>query len=412
MHAGPKPSSPVGSEELLKQEERELELFRELQELCASRTEGNMDASQCKTLLSGTENVLRKLPECYTLYNFRREILQKLLDGADVAEGHKMLFFELKLNTTVLHEDFKCYAAFAHRHWVYEKLLESAESDADSAVRDTRLASVRGIIEREVGQCEKLLEIDERNFHAWNYRRWILALEARVNAGGEANRGERSSSVRFLTEHEMSDLAFTTMRICRNFSNYSAWHQRGLLLRQAAHFFVENDEATGKDFKEFHHLLADDVELLSQAVYCDPNDQAAWFYAPFLLKLYLEFQEQISQNGLENEAVDDLADAFVLAVVDLIAEVNDEPVFLPHSFLLLLLVDLQNPQVCSAEAGRARAVRYAEWIKERVMDREDREATTCGVQACVAWLGDYLTRADDARGGMYAALVRSAMCLK
>jgi hypothetical protein len=57
--------------------------------------------------------------------------------------------------------------------------------------------------------CLSALEQDRRNFHAWHYRQYIVALMGR---SAEA------------------ELAYTTDLICQDFSNYSAWHYRTILL--------------------------------------------------------------------------------------------------------------------------------------------------------------------------------------
>eukprot|EP00796_Vickermania_ingenoplastis_P004470 gene4471-3265_t len=306
MHAGPKPLRPVSEAEARKEREEEEKILLNFKDLYTKRSAGDKSVNA----LQSTLNLLQKIPENYSLYNYRRDILLDLFQDPSKAPG--LLLEELKLNSDVLKEDYKCYAAFAHRHWVYEKILEY--------VPDQRL--IRGLIEKEFKQCEKLLQLDERNFHVWNYRRWVLALNERVqDLSGAAN----GHAPNFLTAEETADLLFTTRKINQNFSNYSAWHQRSFVLNSAVTRLLGATpcQEVENHWQEFYRQLRDDVELLCQAIYCDPNDQAAWFYARFVIHLFLQSEKQFNQRRSGDQCAPlNVVDILVSSVVDLLAEEN------------------------------------------------------------------------------------------
>jgi geranylgeranyl transferase type-2 subunit alpha len=68
--------------------------------------------------------------------------------------------------------------------------------------------------------CNKMLQMDERNFHAWNYRAWVVETQLKELS-------ERpEESIAFL----QSECDLAEKIISKNFSNYSAWDFRSKLL--------------------------------------------------------------------------------------------------------------------------------------------------------------------------------------
>lgn len=92
--------------------------------------------------------------------------------------------------------------------------------------------------------------------HGWNYR-WFLteAFPEQVCLQDEFD--------------------FTTQMIYKDFSNYSAWHRRSVLVERMASGGVMSARVT--------KILADDLKLLKSIYFTEPADQSAWFYLRWLL---------------------------------------------------------------------------------------------------------------------------------
>ncbi|CAL5428168.1 unnamed protein product [Camellia sinensis] len=73
------------------------------------------------------------------------------------------------------------------------------------------------------------------------------------------------------------ELHFTTNLINENFSNYSSWHNRSVILSH----LVEK-RAQGSFSKE--KVLTEEYDLVHQALFTDPDDQSGWFYHLWLLE--------------------------------------------------------------------------------------------------------------------------------
>lgn len=211
---------------------------------------------KCKQLydsdsLELSASLLELNPEVYTVWNYRREALGETLDaGGD--EAVKAAGKELELSQRALARNPKSYASWHHRRWVVEKRLVSLENE-------------RALV-------SKLLDIDNRNFHAWGYRGFIIYL---------------------MGIPENIELEYANIKISQNFSNYSAWHYKTALLpcapdkdREALPFnSLEELLITNKKSPSLlsREQLDDEYNLVKQALYTEPADQSGWLYHRWLL---------------------------------------------------------------------------------------------------------------------------------
>lgn len=133
----------------------------------------------------------------------------------------------------------------------------------------------------------KMLDRDARNFHAWDYRRFVvLKLEEQTGKS--------------LAEAEFQ---YTTKKVTGNLSNFSAWHYRSKLIPK----LLEERQADDTDRRK---MLDAEFSLISRALNTDPYDQSLWFYHQFLLgtleptsreKIVLTLSDQDRLARLETE---------------------------------------------------------------------------------------------------------------
>uniref|UniRef100_A0A182TYN8 Geranylgeranyl transferase type-2 subunit alpha n=1 Tax=Anopheles melas TaxID=34690 RepID=A0A182TYN8_9DIPT len=178
-----------------------------------------------------TAKLLSSNPDIATLWNLRRLCILARPEGSAVFDK------DLGFTEICLMVNPKSYCAWHHRCWI----LENAPK-ADW--------------QKEVDLCTKYLKLDERNFHCWDYRRYVVE-----KAG--------------ITPEK--EFAFCTEKIEKNFSNYSSWHYRSKLLP----LLYPNVEDPSRPISE--EKLKEELELVLTAAFTDPNDSSAWFYQRWLL---------------------------------------------------------------------------------------------------------------------------------
>ncbi|KAK9235848.1 hypothetical protein V1525DRAFT_408665 [Lipomyces kononenkoae] len=189
--------------------------------------------------LSLTTTLLKQNPEYYTIWNYRREILTSifLAQPAETIQSH--IDNELQFLFARLMEFPKCYWIWNHRKWC----LETSPSPP---------------WKYELGLVTKMLERDARNFHGWHYRRYVV-------------QGTEQATGKSLVRPEFD---YTTTKIKANFSNFSAWHNRTKLIPR---LLKEEPDIDARNF------LDNEVNLITQAIYTDPDDQSVWLYHRWLI---------------------------------------------------------------------------------------------------------------------------------
>ncbi|TCD61418.1 Rab geranylgeranyltransferase [Steccherinum ochraceum] len=206
----------------------------------------NADFSQ--EAFNSTTSLLRINSELYTIWNYRRNIMTNgIFPSSEPSKVNSMLNDDLELTFELLKQHPKIYWIWTHRRWCLEHVPDGPTDDDPKGWKTANW-------KKELFVVEKMLNADARNFHAWNYRRYILASMDNPPP-------------------QTSELAYTTKKIEANFSNFSAWHQRSKVL-QSLWDEGKIDERSSREA---------DFELVRNAMYTDPDDQSVWMYHAWLI---------------------------------------------------------------------------------------------------------------------------------
>jgi hypothetical protein len=117
---------------------------------------------------------------------------------------------ELGFTIPLLVEYPKCYWIWKYRLWILQQAIERLD-----------VSVARRVWEEELSLASKMLTRDRRNFHAWGYRRHVVARLESSDLNGES-----------MVEAEFE---YTTRMIRVDLSNFSAWHNRSRLILRLLH---------------------------------------------------------------------------------------------------------------------------------------------------------------------------------
>uniref|UniRef100_A0A3B0N240 Geranylgeranyl transferase type-2 subunit alpha n=1 Tax=Theileria annulata TaxID=5874 RepID=A0A3B0N240_THEAN len=181
--------------------------------------------------------IIEFMPEFTPAWNYRKKFIQKN-ESNDQNKLLESLKNERTLTYTSLKKSPKSYSVWHHRLWSITSLFNLEDPN------------ILDLLLEEVKLCFKLFTFDARNFHCWNYFNFVKHYLNLLKP--------ESIDWRKMASEQILNL------INDNFSNYSAWFQRTNL--------------------PYHkQTLTDDLELLKQAIYTDPEDRSIWHYHDWLL---------------------------------------------------------------------------------------------------------------------------------
>ncbi|CAI6339217.1 unnamed protein product [Periconia digitata] len=259
-HGVPRTSgSAVRTEESRQKELQQIAAYKDLTALVNTKI---AEKEYTVEVLGLVTDLLKENPEFYTIWNYRRRLLGALFpkvttENDSTAKSEQLIQDDLLLTFSLLRKFPKCYWIWNHRNW----LLKQAESELGSETG-------RQLWAGELQIVSKMLHADNRNFHAWSYRRAVVQqLKRLTSATAEAK------SAKSLTESEFD---YTTKMIKSNLSNFSAWHNRSKLIP----LLLEERNADPTARRAF---LASELDLICEAINTDPFDQSIWFYHQFLM---------------------------------------------------------------------------------------------------------------------------------
>lgn len=225
-----------------------------------------------------TRNLLTANPEFNAIWNYRRDILLCLIQK-DPTTAIDLLGNDLQMVTVMIQSNPKCYWIWNHRRWCLEEL---AHRPLDDWQMELRLV-------------QKILNKDGRNFHGWHYRRYVVSSIEKEN---DKIGGQHANCINLGLY--ISEFQYTTTKIEKDISNFSAWHSRTKLIPKIIKQltfteFIDKLEDLPElgDIEQFHKmvslfrsplkLLDQELELVKTGIFMDSADTSVWLYMRWLL---------------------------------------------------------------------------------------------------------------------------------
>ena len=253
-------------------------------------------------MLTLTQKLVEIQPEMITCWNKRKArfclyvvVRQQKNEEEEEERLKNVVKEELHVSEQGLRRNPKSYCAWEHRRWViarlYDRILSSSSSSSSERGNEdsSLLPFMKDVVLREREMLETLLNADDRNFHAWNYRRFVVDKITRYHFNGEHDRMNEEEVADDVIENRTreEEAKYAREKISKNFSNYSAWHHRSVHFEQLDddknQAAVTTETSSSSSPTRFQAVLDAEFELVSQAFFTEPEDQSAWMYHRWLL---------------------------------------------------------------------------------------------------------------------------------
>jgi Protein prenyltransferase alpha subunit repeat len=304
-------------------------------------TDGTENHDFVPTTLLLLEKAVTVNPDPIWLWNFRRTIVAEQLRDSAVPPFETLFATEYALTQLSLQNNPKAYAVWHYRKWCIQQNLTTIQKTEHALSVDVKSESASSLLHHELQLCTLFLQKDERNFHCWSYRRFIVSccfwsirpsyagvdglvhlptgewylpnVLTRPSSFESALMGAQitggSSNVRTDPKIDRGDMVplqldfagtegstidpkcrdillgeweFTTTKIHDNFSNFSAFHYRSKLLPHMIRW--QQQDIANSEADTTMQMIQKEFELVTNAIFTEPDDQTAWWYQAFLLR--------------------------------------------------------------------------------------------------------------------------------
>ena len=136
------------------------------------------------------------------------------------------------------------------------------------------LVTITRKAKQELAFIQKGLQVDEKNYHTWSYRQWILA-----HFGGTGNTTTTRSTISDENRLDNSlwegELDFIESMLISDIRNNSAWHHRFFVVWACGVREGEEDRA---------HVLKRELTYVKHSISIVPNNPASWNYLRGILQ--------------------------------------------------------------------------------------------------------------------------------
>lgn len=139
--------------------------------------------------------------DCTTSWNLRHDSIEAICKPLSNKDALIKLNEELDFTLNSIMKNPKIYCHWEYRRFILKECLKRKSNETASMIQ--------AIIKKEYKLCRALLDVDCRNFHCWNHRKWLSNL---VNASFE------------------DEMNFTDDFRQKDPGNYSALHYRSVIL--------------------------------------------------------------------------------------------------------------------------------------------------------------------------------------